>query len=187
MNPEITDRRFRFTTTQRGDEKLSNCYFIVITPHLLCFLPINIKRWRSIRCCSFRSVYSFLWESYDFPNWCSEIILVQLCTIQSPECFGEAKYPDIFKTTSGHSQIWRSHLFPPPDQRRYSRKFLLPLKNCLLNAGGFSNELPGAHGHPGNYRKLQIAESTVKTQRQRAISPQTLKNLYTLVIFLFFE
>ena len=37
--------------------------------------------------------------------------------------------------------------------------------------------------------KLQIAESTVKTQRQRAKQylRKRLKNLYTLVIFLFFE
>lgn len=37
--------------------------------------------------------------------------------------------------------------------------------------------------------KLQIAESTVKTQRQRAKQylRKRLQNLYTLVIFLFFE
>ena len=76
-------------------------------------------------------------------------------------------------------QIRRKNAGIMPKKQKNGAKFEEKrIKRCNLEKSG--QEIT---------EKLQIAESTVKTQRQRAKQylRKRLKNLYTLVIFLFFE
>ena len=53
----------------------------------------------------------------------------------------------------------------------------------------FQNELPGAHGHPGNYRKITNCRIYCKntTPTGKTISPQTLKKLVHFSYFPIFR
>lgn len=87
-------------------KKLSNCCFIVITPALCFFANKILKDEEAARDVVQEVFIRFYEKSYDFPNLIALKSFLYSC-VQSKalNALGEAKYPDIFKTTSGHSQI----------------------------------------------------------------------------------
>ena len=132
MNPEITDQTLVLQRLKEGDEKTFELLFHRYYAALCFFANKILKDEEAARDVVQEVFIRFYEKSYDFPNLialksflysCVQSKALNALEKQNTRTFPNMKKPPISATRS---------------KRRYSRKFLLPLKNCLPNAGGFS-------------------------------------------------
>ena len=162
MNPEITDQTLVLQRLKEGDEKTFELLFHRYYAALCFFANKILKDEEAARDVVQEVFIRFYEKSYDFPN----LIALKSFLYEEATYFRHQIEAEIFE------EIFAAIEELPSECRRIFKMSYLEHMDI--------REIT---------EKLQIAESTVKTQRQRAKQylRKRLKNLYTLVIFLFFE
>ena len=167
MNPEITDQTLVLQRLKEGDEKTFELLFHRYYAALCFFANKILKDEEAARDVVQEVFIRFYEKSYDFPN----LIALKSFLYSTPK-YEEATYFRHQIEAEIFEEIFAAIEELPSECRRIFKMSYLEHMDI--------REIT---------EKLQIAESTVKTQRQRAKQylRKRLKNLYTLVIFLFFE
>ena len=166
MNPEITDQTLVLQRLKEGDEKtfelLFHRYYAA-----LCFFANKILKDEAARDVVQEVFIRFYEKSYDFPNLIALKSFLYSCV--------QSKALNALEKQNTRTFLKQRLDTPKYEEATYFRH--------QIEAEIFEEIYAAIE------ETLQIAESTVKTQRQRAKQylRKRLKNLYTLVIFLFFE
>ena len=192
MNPEITDQTLVLQRLKEGDEKTFELLFSRYYAALCFFANKILKDEEAARDVVQEVFIRFYEKSYDFPNLialksflysCVQSKALNALEKQNTRTFLKQRLdtPKYEEATYFRHQI-EAEIF----EEIFAAIEELP-SECRAD---FQNELPGAHGHPGNIQKnYKLPESTVKTQRQRAKQylPQTLKKLVHFSYFPIFR
>lgn len=191
MNPEITDQTLVLQRLKEGDEKTFELLFHRYYAALCFFANKILKDEEAARDVVQEVFIRFYEKSYDFPNLIALKSFLYSCV--------QSKALNALEKQNTRTFLKQRLDTPKYEEATYFRH--------QIEAEIFEEIFAAIEELPSECRrifkmsylehmdireiteKLQIAESTVKTQRQRAKQylRKRLKNLYTSVIFLFFE